>query len=727
MPLSTNRKDYIVEKFCFSLAQFLKEYKSNASDLKTQKSIFRKVTSMIRNELARLFDEQASNEEIRDLAARLVEKVKYFDGMKYAQKTLLISNLIKEARLLPYEKANFVKIPTKLFFDWFNFCVDKKLSRYEGNILLAILLANHQQSGISNQQSIIRISGKSPKTVRRHIDRFELGGWIHKNKMEGYTEIKLDEDIYFRRTDSLSKYDHGRIRDAFFNQKDYLANFNDFDFASYLPARPKIESNPLISYGLESIIIHEKLCIPELLMLSLLKPEELRKWPGSIISRKGKAIDDLEEAMLSKLQSVFNPKIISTDKHFLQIEKVIPILRYMGLRSYQVDYARLQDKFDYYSTLQGVESRNLKRWLRNEVPTDSEENWDYKYFVRCLKYKDPGSKWREKYADVTPQFVLNSVRQLLDNNGKVSLSLPPDWSRDDLKSLLAEIACGSSIKKLLDIPYFLQTLENFRRHISQTGKFSLSFHYSILNTTTHGNFLIDPSPQTIPKSLREIITARDGYQFLWIDISQMHLQVLYGLAKQHSKEEIQKHPDKDFFTRVGREIGVQRKNMKIALYAQLNGAGRKTIMQKAEMSPYKLKLFKDKLKEFPGYYEIMQLTSKHGKKYGITTPTPLGFKIPLYKKIRLSAGYLVAATANEIFREWILQMHEVGLSKYLVNAIHDEIILEVPISENLYEITQNAYDALKQGASNILPECELTVKAKAASAWHAQNATSIVI
>ena len=192
MPLSTNRKDYIVEKFCFSLAQFLKEYKSNASDLKTQKSIFRKVTSMIRNELARFFGEQASNEEIRDLAARLVEKVKYFDGMKDAQKTLLISNLIKEARLLPYEKANFVTIPTKLFFDWFNFCVDKKLSRYEGNILLAILLANHQQSGISNQQSIIRISGKSPKTVRRHIGKFELRGWIHKNKMEGYTEIKLD-------------------------------------------------------------------------------------------------------------------------------------------------------------------------------------------------------------------------------------------------------------------------------------------------------------------------------------------------------------------------------------------------------------------------------------------------------------------------------------------------------------------------------------------------------
>lgn len=727
MPISDNRAKYLTDQFRFKLtSRHLKTSASGKLSSDDQKKNYEIVTELIR---AIIIENQQDFDNITDRVAliyKLLDAVWFFNGMLAEQKELLATNLAYETELLPLEAHNFVHLPKDAFSDWFASCMEHQWKMNEGKFLLSLLIGNTLFPERLNQSKLQRVSGFTHPTLRKYLDFFQKQKFLSIDHAKHYGIITPLPKHWKSENAPILGFSPDRIQQALFGKAEILSEFAEIGYIGYCYVHPIHSKNPFVAFTGQTIVIHETLCQPELMILTLLSKNELLAWLKQSITKPHQVIKQLVNRGREFTGSRIIPDLAIEDPHFSQIKRIFPVLRYMGTRELKFDISRALYLTEYWRWTQETGKRWLLTMLRGESSAYSPGDLDYEYFVDCLCQPKPGESWRKKYPDRPIHLVFSNLADTHILEGRFDFfELSGDWDRETLRANLPKLVDRDWIENLLASSPAISQLNRFTKEFKDTGKISLSFQPSILEHTTHSLFFRKTSPQTIPKSIRSIITAREKFQLVWIDVKQMHLQVLLGLSRKYYPSINTSDDTENFFQVVAQKLGSSREAVKTGFYAKMNGAGESAIMRKCGFGEKEYAEFSEALHALPGFSELSQKTDEHARKTGTTLPTPLGFRIPLYNKSRLALGYLVQATANEIFRQWILELTEVKCASYLVNAIHDELFFELPIAMNLYQFAAKVDLALKQACERILPTCNLPIKVKAAKNWDTDAAVMI--
>ena len=122
---------------------------------------------------------------------------------------------------------------------------------------------------------------------------------------------------------------------------------------------------------------------------------------------------------------------------------------------------------------------------------------------------------------------------------------------------------------------------------------------------------------------------------------------------------------------------------------------------------------------------------KEAKLTHLSRPTALGYQVAVYEKSYKAMSYLIQSTGAEIFLRWILELHKKGLSEYIVDLIHDEIVFKLPVEENLYDFTKTVKECLDIASNEISKKLEhcLTFNTKqyASKYWNEADSAEIYI
>jgi hypothetical protein len=86
---------------------------------------------------------------------------------------------------------------------------------------------------------------------------------------------------------------------------------------------------------------------------------------------------------------------------------------------------------------------------------------------------------------------------------------------------------------------------------------------------------------------------------------------------------------------------------------------------------------------------------------------------------------LIQAVGAEIFRKWLLLIHEEDLSVFLVNLIQDEAVFEIPKDLDLHVIVSQIYRLLQEATHSLVKEIDFTIVAKVNEAWDTKSAVTI--
>jgi len=189
--------------------------------------------------------------------------------------------------------------------------------------------------------------------------------------------------------------------------------------------------------------------------------------------------------------------------------------------------------------------------------------------------------------------------------------------------------------------------------------------------------------------------------------------------------------DRITFEMIARDIGVERSVVKYTFYKWLYGAGERELLKTPGMSYDKYRRFKKYLNNFNELGQFKKKLEEEANRTHLSRQTPLGYQAPVYGKSYIAMSYLIQSTGAEIFLRWILELHKKGLSEYIVNLIHDEIVFELPVEENLYDFTKTVKECLDIASNEISKKLEhcLTFNTKqyVSKYWDKESCAEIYI
>jgi hypothetical protein len=645
------------------------------------------------------------------------------DHMNEDQKEVLASNLAQESVLLESESQGFVFIPRGDILGWWSSCMGELLNYNSGQILLATICAK-ATLGNGNISQISKLAGMTRQTTKTHLDTLvQMGLVINEGKTSlnslytPMTEVRLEllESLHF------GSELHKR---AFVTKIKIPDVVEELAGRGYLYSKVDCIDNPYISVTAQFLIIHQALLSTEVLMASFLKDEQLQQWLKSrhtnVSRMKLNIRDRVEEKILDSLDRGND----SLDSHYSQISKVLPIMRYIGSRTLTIDldYLINQIHIEKYTVEMSVSSfseRHLAAAVNNK-----ELQWDTTFFLQCLLTEDPWSEWEKKYPKQRIQFLsLNFHKQSESPN----IVLPEKWHIDDIRDICDEAWAGDYLIQYLESCKNLDSLTKF--HKTQLGdpRLSLGFKPSILKYSTHANFFIQSSSQNLSKSVKSVIVARPGHNFLFLDIQQMHFEILKALSTRGATSEEVKVLNKLTLESIAIKAGVPRKAVKSTIYTGLNGASDPTQIREAKISREQFESIKAVTGRIIAIEKFTNNCIKAAKDTGLTQKTKLGFQTILFQKESLAAGYLIHIIANEIIREWTLALDSANLSRFIVNIIHDELMLEIPISMNPIKTSGRINKILNECARKMLPNLSFSLHASVARRWNSNEAVQLSI
>jgi len=724
------------------LARILKKKDDQPFTLKQQKRAQRNVYALIRNQLLAAYD-SSSLEELHLFAQKLVKEVRFFQEMRSEQIILLAENLTTESLLLRKERTRFQRLPLSQLSRWITTIMTLGLNRQRVVILMAVIWCENFFKGTVSQQLVIKHTGYSKNTIKTHLKYLLSKGLLIEEPLNpdqsatktkkkkasnkfidmNRRQLKSNLPSPIKRNSVVPIIDKDRLEQAYICELDLFDNLDWREVVGYQHSKPIVKKNPFIVRNAKSMIIHEAVFSPQFLLFCLLSEAEILSWLKMAYKVPADAFVSLLDEMTERIESCFiNSEPVSTNAHFTQIEDALPLLRYSGIREFRIDFDHFQYLRFFNPYLIKTEQKALIERNKEMAISDSRFGWDVDYFVKCLHKKKPGKHWLKRYPETPLVFAGNSMAEFLRD----PVMIPPEWDLDELQRFLPRMADRGIITNLINASKASVVINRLEKHMKKTKLFSLSFRPSIISTITHANFLSKSSPQNLPKMIRQLLVARPGYNFLWVDVSQMHLSILLALGANQLPACSPKGEFGSMLEELAKIIGADRKAIKKAIYPMLNAAGKKKVRQVSGLSKDQLNTLLEALDEIPAYREFYTWVNGYAAIHHMTPLTPLGFQVPVYPNNRLAAGHTVHLAANEVFRQWLVMLDEINLSSYIVNLVHDEIVFQVPASTNPYTFTRKAYEALNRAGRSLIPGLKLGVKASLGKSWDEFNAIEIV-
>lgn len=225
----------------------------------------------------------------------------------------------------------------------------------------------------------------------------------------------------------------------------------------------------------------------------------------------------------------------------------------------------------------------------------------------------------------------------------------------------------------------------------------------------------DPALQTIPKDDKfgvrgAFLSRREGEVLISCDYSQVEMRLLAHFSEDPVLQETFREADRtggDFFVMIGQQVyndpnfskkDPRRGLMKGVMYGAAYGSGIQTMADAAGV-PYEVmkEVADDLFTKFPGIKDFMKKTEQMGerreKEEGVGyIVTGTGRHLPADKgKLYTLTNYMLQGTAAELMKKAIVRLDAAGYGKYMLMAIHDEMIFSIPeelVEQSLPEIQE---------------------------------------
>jgi hypothetical protein len=724
--LSQYRLDQERSAFVHTISKIIVSIKEDDPDVKKKR--YAAVLHEIRRRVSHyvLIEDMGG---LKQLITYLRQSVSSFQGMSNLQKQVLDNNLVKEVILYHDQQQSFKALPVDTFQKWYSLCIEYRLEYRAGVVLLAVIWGGVFREDGSSQQYIHQLSGLDAKTVRKYVKLLLDKNLIHYNeKFEGNRKLLFNSNISAQtiRLGSIFKL----TSNALFASSGIIhEQVSELRYVGYLYARPRqdIIANPFPAVTREKIFFHHKLLNIELFIACILSKDLLQNWLNRYHNPRSTIVSKMMERVHEFTQRILSAEPLFSDEHFKQIEKAQPLARYISTRELHVSIEGLEQKIAYYTWVkQDAISKFSESYSFFSGEFNVDLSWDYEYFFLCLENKKPLDKWRKEYPDIQLLFLPQKANERL--LGYELLPLPDGLSRDEILILSSKLIDGHLIEQFINAHRYLTHLSRIRKNIVTGVISSFSFKPSVIEIITHGNFFVGSSPQTIPKTVKPIFQARSGNQFVMIDIRQMYLEVLKGYARCEPIEKGDQDVAGLTFEKLVELTGAERKVVKKSVYIPLFGGGIRTAVKETGVSHKAYKAIQKTIKSYGQISRFYQKVNGIARSEGLTLSTPLGFRIPAFKKKHLARGYVIQATANEIIREWMLCLDNANLSQFIVNTIHDEIVFSVPTATNLYDFGANVQGQLTKAIDQLkFNTCKLEIKVSSAKRWDPESAVEIFL
>ena len=665
------------------------------------------------------------------LAQVLLKEVPAYLGQKVSYYTKFAENLVAETACLPYEESGFQTLKVQSFKAWYSLIQEHALQTYSAFVLLGCFICESRDQLI-NRYLIGELSGFDLEVVDKQLKELSQLGLIKLvGKNTGHPKQYSIVDAYIIKQEPdgciiYNKWDHDFCdpSNALFAELNLLQDVSEIDFVTHLVTNRVPKANPLIyRTGQAEIHAHKQLMKPLVIAASLLSAEQILNWLSKAYTAKpGRVLNRLKKELELFIQTLYY-RSSHPEKHYEQILQVMPLLHYVARRQFNVD-------LDYQGklvacTIQMRMDKIHHTFVQTQNFTNPKGGWDVGFFLNCLTFQDPTSKWSEKYPD--KEIIFQNSLTSTGVSPRIVLK-PGQWSIADLECLPGSLPGIAELNCFLKANRELNQLIQYMNRLVVHGFTSFQFHPKVLSVKTHRIYFVDPSSQNIPKSLRPIFRAQANHHLLMIDMSEMELSIIKHYASKYALKADGIDLSKLTFDSLSQDTGLLRKKIKTFIYSYMYGASMDTIQDEVGLSEAEISVIEYALKRYPQVAEFRKDISNRTRTKGFSPPTPLGFSIPVIKsKSYAGFSYLIQSTGAEIFRQWILELHEMGLSKFLINAIHDELLFEVPKSTNVYDFRSQVEVALHQATQTILPQCQLSIKAKAGKCWDEKTAIDISI
>jgi hypothetical protein len=702
-----------------------------------QKPVLERIPrSQLHNQL-RIFIEKyvADNEKQKVLtfAHELIVTIPAYKNQNYLFYKHFEDRLYNEASLWTYQITGTSSMGVPEFREWFQTCLDKQLKTYPAFVLLACYWERATQKYISPFR-IGKLTGFDLDSIETHIKDFEKNGLIPPNPQEPEPH---DEAVKIIPIPESSWQGYlPALEEAYFAQENLLKGYNFIKYLGYTVSEHVPDTNPFVQRtGDLSIYMSQHFASMQLLATAVLSEEILLEWIKASYRSKPKDVLKRLRATVSEfLEKTIHPASVN-HAHYDGIAEVFPLLHYIGKRRFYIDYDG-----NYYrsigvikDTAALIRGRFFSALQDVEVFVSGYPKWDKNYFSKCLTDKDPSALWHEKYPDVNIDFFqISGTRS--GNNTEINIKysepitlVAGSWDIDDLRALPMNFCGVKEIHEIIKLGLTVDKLTKTKTDIHQGGSPYHIFRPDIFNSITHRIHMNQPTSQGKSRYEKMLYKAKAGYQFLVVDISATELEILkgyiykYGFADKGSLNNLT-------FETVAIQSGLSRGKIKDFFYPFIYGGGDKLIIKEKGLTRDELDKIYAALEKFPQIQSYKDHIKTKTKKAGYSPPTPLGYSAPVeWLKAKNGLSYQIQGTGAEIMREWILEIHKAKLSVYLVNVIHDEMILELPQSLSLEQTLSKVTRALDVATTKLLPEANLIVHAYASRSWDKNSGVVICL
>lgn len=259
-------------------------------------------------------------------------------------------------------------------------------------------------------------------------------------------------------------------------------------------------------------------------------------------------------------------------------------------------------------------------------------------------------------------------------------------AEDDLQHVrhpLAEAFAG--LAKIMKIKQYLNTIAD---EGYDTGRVFPTTN--ILGAGTGRISMSNPPLQQFSPDARSVIVADPGDEFSSIDWSQIEPTILVYCADDTLALNQYENGKADFYEIVGGIVGIERKQAKTSLLAQMYGQGIKSMAMRLGVSPDQAREFKNRIfAAMPGVADFIEGMRAVGDSGKVHTLFGRVLDVPMWDgnfKNYTAVNYFIQGSAYDLLAESLMRIDEAGLTDGVYFTFHDEIVLSTAVAEEAARI-----------------------------------------
>jgi DNA polymerase-1 len=305
--------------------------------------------------------------------------------------------------------------------------------------------------------------------------------------------------------------------------------------------------------------------------------------------------------------------------------------------------------------------------------------------------KPSSSKWLTKTLiedlGLEPEYKIRPNGEKTITFDKAAMK---DWYQPQLERVSAE---SDLAKKILEYRGWQKSVSGYylpyQRFVESDGR--LRAEYKPHGTVTGRFSCADPNLQQIPKetdkpwngAVKSCLIAEDGYKLWELDYSQLEFRLAASAAKEEGLLEIFADADRDVFTEMAAELGMDRNSTKTLNYTIQYGGGVKRIKAVFGVSKTEAKNIIDNYyATYPNLKKASQMFDGMAKRNGyvdIWSGRRRHFRYPKEESYKAFNSYIQGG-ASDIVKKVMVDIDKSGLNNEenrLLLQVHDSLVFEI--------------------------------------------------